>query len=356
MMLVAAGSLLLGVALNEYGSAFFAERANAPVKPSKAASSVDDAVHAHLAQASESIIAAARESVANSDADEMAVNRIAASIEALRHIGLLGYPEVDAKIDKLLDELQATAQGNLADAIVQIRATRKLRQWRQLSSAERAQTIDRFVADVKQAGAKPAHAQFLMRMTDVLTDSGMEELASKAISELVPVFQEAQDPESQRIATLLEGIARRINLVGNPLELEGSLLDGTQFDWDSYRGKVVLVDFYASWCGPCRAEVPNILENYQAYHDKGFEVVGVNLDEERAAAEAYREQTGFKFPTLFSDDPDATGWNHPMSRKYGVTAIPQVILVDKEGKVVSTEARGEALGAFLNELLGDANK
>jgi thiol-disulfide isomerase/thioredoxin len=353
MIVVAAGSLLLGVALNKYGSAFFAEQAGRAAKPAAQVAAGDDEVRAHLSQASDAIIAAARASVAQADSLEAAVNRTNTSIEALRLIGLLGDTEADVKTDQLLDELQSLDEGDLADVIVHIRATRKLRQWQQLTSAERSQTINRFIADVKQAGPKPVHARFLMRMTDVLTSSGMEDLATKAITELQPVFQAGEDPESQRIATLLEGIARRINLVGNPLELEGTLLDGTKFDWGSYRGKVVLVDFFASWCGPCRAEVPNILKNYEAYHGKGFEVVGVNLDEERAAAELYRQETGFSFPTLFSADPAATGWNHPMSRRYGVTAIPQVILVDKEGKVVSTQARGEALGELLRDLLGD---
>jgi thiol-disulfide isomerase/thioredoxin len=204
---------------------------------------------------------------------------------------------------------------------------------------------------VQQVGLTRELADLIMRLADVLERSGEYELAREAINELLPAFRESQEPQVNRRAPLLEGMVRR--LPGNKLELEGTLLGGEALDWDSFRGKVVLVDFFASWCGPCRAEVPNVLENHRAYRDKGFEVVGVSMDKNRAAAEAYVEQAGLKFPILFSDDPEATGWDHPMGRKYGVTALPRVILVDQDGVIVSTMARGPNLGALLRELLGE---
>jgi thiol-disulfide isomerase/thioredoxin len=90
------------------------------------------------------------------------------------------------------------------------------------------------------------------------------------------------------------------------------MLDGSQLDWKSYRGKVVLVDFWATWCGPCRAEVPNVMKMYRDYHDKGFEVLGISLDDRREQAESYIKQEEIPWPTMFSDKSSERGWRHPM--------------------------------------------
>jgi hypothetical protein len=99
--------------------------------------------------------------------------------------------------------------------------------------------------------------------------------------------------------------------------------------------------------------VPNIRRAYAAYKDKGFEVLGICLDDERAAAEACIEGAGISWPSLFSDDPEANGPNHPMATRYAVSTIPQAFLVDREGKVVSMAARGPMLEMQLGQLLGE---
>ena len=191
----------------------------------------------------------------------------------------------------------------------------------------------------------------LMMFADALSDTHAE-LAKRALSELVPVLSKSDDAGVQGRLPMLEGLLRRLDLPGNQIELAGTFLDGTKLDWASYRGKVVLVDYWATWCGPCRAEVPNVLENYLKYHDKGFDVIGISLDETREAAEGYVQQTNIPWPSIFSEVESERGWQAPMAVKYGITGIPTAILVDQEGKVVSMNARGPQLGALLEKLLG----
>jgi thiol-disulfide isomerase/thioredoxin len=181
-----------------------------------------------------------------------------------------------------------------------------------------------------------------------------DEFAAKVIEATLPVFQksEAEDVKVALADANLEGMLRRFKLLGNPMELEGDVLGGGTFDWKSYRGKVVLVDFSATWCRPCVEEAPNVLRMYNLFKGKGFDVVAVSLDQTPEAAEEYVKANGIKWTTLFPKNEDDRYWNHPLVKYYGVTGIPTAILLDKDGKAVNMNARGPILRDELVRLLG----
>lgn len=143
---------------------------------------------------------------------------------------------------------------------------------------------------------------------------------------------------------------KRLGLIGNPLPLVGSNLDGTPFNWADYRGRYVLVDFWATWCGPCLQEIPNIQENFVKYRERGFEVVGINLDDDPKALEQFFAKRQLPWTTVVSNDPSATGFDNVNAVHCGVDGIPFLVLVDPEGKVVEINPRGERLGEVLESI------
>ena len=115
----------------------------------------------------------------------------------------------------------------------------------------------------------------------------------------------------------------------------------------SLRGKYVLLDFWASWCGPCREEIPNLKAIYADFHERGLEIYSVSLDDKREAWEKALSELGMPWLQVSS----LQGWDCPAAKRYGVTSIPRMYLLDPEGKIVAVNLRGEALREKIASLL-----
>ncbi|WP_068770854.1 TlpA family protein disulfide reductase [Termitidicoccus mucosus] len=139
--------------------------------------------------------------------------------------------------------------------------------------------------------------------------------------------------------------------IQKPLDIAYTAIDGREVDLKKLRGKVVLIDFWATWCGPCIAELPEMKKVHAAYHDKGFEIVGISLDSERDKQKLLKfiEKESMPWPQYF----DGKGWQNKFAVEYAITGIPAMFLLDQEGKVVSTNARGGKLETEVRRLLGE---
>jgi len=140
----------------------------------------------------------------------------------------------------------------------------------------------------------------------------------------------------------LSGKVRQIESIGKPFELAFSdAITGREISMSDLRGKVVVIDFWATWCGPCVAEMPKVKELYERYHDQGLEIIGVSLDqpEDKGGLEklrAFCKEREIPWPQYYQGNY----WNSEFSTSWGINSIPSVFLVDKQGNLVTTKARG----------------
>ena len=192
-------------------------------------------------------------------------------------------------------------------------------------------------------------ASFLTRVINELPE---EDRVAKEYKRFGELFSKSEFRElskyGKRIAKGVPGKAE--NLVGKPMPIDGMTHDDKKFDIKQYRGKVVLVDFWATWCGPCRAAMPALIELYDELHDEGFEVVGVSLDQDKDALLKYIEENDIEWPNIFDAD-DSDSDRKALAERYSVNAIPATYLLDKEGKVVAKNLHGEKLKEKIEELL-----
>ena len=174
------------------------------------------------------------------------------------------------------------------------------------------------------------------------------------------------NPNADTLQKIYSGLAPEIqaSYLGKQLKsiLDAALLTGvgrpapefTQTDTkgkpvalSSYKGQYVLIDFWASWCGPCRAENPNVLKYYREFRKKGFTVLGVSLDENKDKWLTAIRQDGLPWTQV----SDLKGWNNEAALQYGVEGIPMNYLLDKNGTIVAKGLRGPELEKQLKELV-----
>jgi thiol-disulfide isomerase/thioredoxin len=216
--------------------------------------------------------------------------------------------------------------------------------------AEELKTFDVLYAKYKDQKTDEV-AQILMMKAELylaVVNAPMGD-PEKAAEVLLEVKRDLPETESgKRVDSILDGLKRAIEaerirdtlVVGAKFpDFHVTDLAGQPLSIANDKGRVVLIDFWATWCPPCRAELPNVIATYQKYHSKGFDIIGVSLDEDKAQLLSFIKDHNMTWPQYF----DGKKWDNKLAMNYGVEIAPTTYLLDGDGKIIGKDLRGDGL-------------
>jgi thiol-disulfide isomerase/thioredoxin len=180
---------------------------------------------------------------------------------------------------------------------------------------------------IKEFPKRDEGYQLLLQVAGSMEESKAREIA-KEIAAKAP---------SDELKSAAEGLLKKFEALGKPLDIHFTAVDGREVDLKKLKGKVVLVDFWATWCGPCVAELPHVKDAYEKLHGKGFEIVGISFDKDKEKLKNFTSTEKMPWPQYF----DGKVWENKIGQEYGINSIPAMWLVDKKGNLRDMEARGD---------------
>jgi thiol-disulfide isomerase/thioredoxin len=298
-------------------------------------------------QAADKILAQAKEG------DELFTQAAKLKLESLSALGRLGEEQAAAEMAAFAAKLAGSSDKALAMEAKRMLIVAEAQKMFSTGEFAGAAAVVQQTADLLEADPDdPQTAGLAMQLVGALEQvPGGGDVAIGAMKTFGGLFEKSGNERIRGLAKGFEGKLRFMSLPGNPMEISGTLLDGNKFDPATLAGKVVLVDFWATWCGPCVAEIPNMLAEYEKYHDKGFEIVGISLDQDRDALVKFVADRKLPWPVLHEQEAEGS---HPLAEFYGINGIPQFVLIGRDGNVITLDVRGEKLGQRLAELFKDA--
>lgn len=216
-------------------------------------------------------------------------------------------------------------------------------------------TSQDFEAERTEASARAlttAIQEFLARFPDdprkeilVFTEAQAAEVYDVARArELYGQTAQSKNPD---LADAAKTSLELLDLRDKPLDLEFTAVDGRKVNLADLRGQVVLLDFWATWCEPCIEEVPNLVATYEKLRARGFTIVGISLDKDKAALEKFTKKHKMDWPQFF----DGQGWDNELAKRFKIQSVPTMWLLDREGKLADATPRGR-LEKAAEKLLG----